>query len=591
MNKILNNNIQTKEKYLSSKSLSRFFLQKLTKGIIIPIILLSFAGLLFGLGTEITNILDEIWNTEDQQILHKSAYIFPIILESIGEIIFSNLGLFFAIAIAITFTDDAGIAGFSAFVGWIIFNAFQIPFISGDLGSSFNILFYQDIPSGILTTNMGVITLNTSLFGGVIVGFTVAWIYNKFHAFKLPTILSFFSGTRLVPIMTFLLMPILAMYFLLIYPLFGIGLNHLSNLIINIPNQGISSFIFGTIEKVIMPFGLQDAFTSPLVYIPNQIDVSFYISFIEESKTFYLQDNFGSGFGNLFIFNEEIYSYLSNSFIVTSGEENLANYIQTNYPITLFALPAAGIAIILATKNINQRIMFSTLTLTIITTFLTGISEPLEFFILFWTPLLYFGFHIWMAGFSVLFMNFLGSNLEMSFYGGLIDFILSGIQGVTIWPILLFGIFYFLIYFSIFYLYIWKFNPQLVNESTSTIYLIEQNILNIKKLKAKGIDPETGIDLERSKKVQEILQNLGGFKNLITIDACFTRLRITVHNKNNINQENLKKLGALAITTVGDHGVQIIFGKEADQIKDDLLTYNKHIQKLFEFKESLKKNK
>ncbi len=562
--KISNNIKEIKKKNSSFKSPTKRFFQKLTTGIIIPIILLSFAGLFLGLGNEIIEILNTVWNTTALQAEHNGAYITPKVMQNIGEIIFANLGLLFAIAIAITFTSDAGIAGFSAFVGWIIFNAFQVPFIT-ELTSldGFDIFFYQNVPSGLITTNMGLMSLETSLFGGVVVGFIVALIYVKFHTFELPTVLCFFSGTRLVPIVTFLLMPILAICFLLIYPLLGIGLNQLAILIADL-SQGVSLFLFGTIEKILMPFGLDDSFASSL------------FSFSSSS-------------------NNDLF-YLISPLITKTSKITTENYLQGNYPVAMFALPAAGIAMILATKGANLKMIFSTIFLAMTVSFLTGITEPLEFFILFWTPFLYFGFHIWMSGISLLFLNFFNGNLEICLYGGLIDFILYGAipaingKGVIVWPIIIFGIIYFIFYFAVFYFNIFKLKLQLVDEKTNTLYQHKKDSFDAKKLRARGIDPQTGIELKRSKKIQGIVKNLGGFKNIETIDSCFTRLRLTIVDKKRINQNNLKHFGAVKITTLGDHSIQIIFGKEADRIKVDLLTYNKYLDELAKFKKEQRKN-
>ncbi|RKX66931.1 MAG: hypothetical protein DRP42_02035 [Tenericutes bacterium] len=192
-------------------------MQKLSKGLMLPIAILPIAGLFLGIGAGIENILIQAGSTSN------GAYVFANVLKQTGDIVFANLPILFAVAVAIAFTDDAGVAGLSAVLAWAVMNGTQQIFINDisvaegfDKGTIYSILFYSRVPGSVVTQNIGITSMQTSVFGGIIVGLTVAGLYNKFKTTQLPAILGFFSGTRFVLIVTFLTSILLGFGFLML---------------------------------------------------------------------------------------------------------------------------------------------------------------------------------------------------------------------------------------------------------------------------------------------------------------------------------------------------------------------------------------
>ncbi len=630
----MNETILVKEKRTSGNGSVRDFLQKLSRGLMIPIALLPVAGLFLGIGAGWINIYNTVgMNSVD----NAGAYVLPTVMKAIGDIIFGNLPILFCVAVAIAFTDDAGVAGFSALVGWIVFNAFQAQFIYAIEGTddAFNILFYENVPSSVVTSNIGIQSLQTSVFGGMTVGFVTAYLYNKFHTFEMPVILGFFSGTRLVPIMVFLAMPIFAAIFLLIWPICGIGLNALGMGLANMP-AGTNSLLFGIIERALIPFGLHHAFYTPLWFTSAGGQAWFYDSAGEliasgegdEGVWFAFMDA-GMHFDSTINLNNlppgvvapdnilaldqnawDIYYYDPTPLNPTSGDEiwgqvtagiKPGEYMQGKYPFMNYGLPAAGLAMILAAKKENREVVTSIIGSAALTAFLTGITEPIEFTFLFLAPFLYYGFHVWMCGISFWLMNLLGANVGMTFGGGFIDYTLYGLLPMATgfhnraWIVPIIGIVYIPIYFSVFYFYITKFDIKTPGRAdgdeegfdlvTKADYqaakktknlVVEDSLEDVRE--TNGIDPKTGIKLERSQRVQDILEAVGGFENITLIGACISRLRLSIVDKDKINEKRLKQLGAFGVIIVGKNAVHIVFGAESDRIKVDLQLYKKYLK-------------
>lgn len=279
------------KKLKPKKGGGREFLGKLSNGLMVPIAVLPIAGLLLGIGSAILNAVPTSLESRGDLTVEGwyTLYGFASFITNAGNFVFSNLAALFAIAIAIAFTRDAGVAGFAAFVAWLCFNGMQNAMIFPNntyvpLGvtdpsipagvtpyqqkvESYNILFWKNLDTSIFTANLGINSLQTSVFGGLIVGALVAWIYNRTYQIQMPKILGFFSGTRFVPIASLLAMMPLAVIFGIIWPgiglllsIIGKGLGTLS------ANGGANALIFGYIERSLVPFGLHHAFYSPLWY-------------------------------------------------------------------------------------------------------------------------------------------------------------------------------------------------------------------------------------------------------------------------------------------------------------------------------------
>lgn len=582
------------------KGTMKLMVAKLSRGLMLPIALLPIAGLFLGVGAGFENIISQIMGDADPIAIAQASFIFTI-MKNIGDVIFANLATLFCLGVAVAFAEDAGVAVFSALVGWIVFNATQStmiwaqPAIDGVV--TYNILWWVGVPSSVITQNVGITSLQTSVFGGIIIGLFVAFLYNKFHKFEMPKLLGFFSGTKFVPIITFLTVPLWGFFFLMIWPLLGIWLEEFGTLLGTAPS-GLDSFIFGVFERALVPFGLHHAFYAPLWYTTAGGSLNYYnagaigdmigegnqgIWFAMQSEgiPFNILPGVMGGLGTTIdgwailpelqtIDGVWVISHNGEAMYTLTEGVNPGNYQQGKYPFMLFGLPAAGIAMIMAAKKENREVAFSVIGAAALTSFLTGITEPLEFTFLFLAPALFYGFHVWMCGLSFMILDLLGTHMGMTFSGGIIDFSLYGIlpdatgMGANCFWVIPVGLLFAPIYYLVFYYSIIKFNlktPGRDGEEVSLVSKADFQKNKEEKKSAKGND--------RTERVSELEKNLGGVDNLISIDACITRLRLTVKDRSVINDDGLKKMGAAGI--VGkEKNLQIIFGWEADIFKSEL---------------------
>lgn len=550
-----------KENRIKKGAVKEFF-QKLSRGLMLPIALLPIAGLFLGVGAGIENVM--IQNGVDPL----STAMLPFtIIKQIGDVIFGNLPVLFAIGIAIAFTEDAGVAALAGFVGWVVFNQTQnaliwdygvasfelistqdptqILSVRGDeivevlakegviiagleniiadytryLGSSSSVVetavalinddgtyvvhstttvvdsygalwFRGTVPSSVIGTNVGIKSMQTSVFGGIALGSLVAFLYNKFHTFQMPKVLGFFSGTRFVPIITFLLAPVLGMLFLMLWPIIGIGLDTFGKSLASAP-AGVDAMAFGYIERILIPFGLHHAFYTPLWYTSvggeltlqlageareNAITLaqgnqSIWFALTEQGVNFkdITSAEVINGFHKLEMENGDIYR-------LTAGV-NPGAYMQGKFPFMMFGLPAAGAAMIMAAKKENRQMAISIIGAAAFTSFLTGITEPIEFTFLFLAPWLFFGFHAVMASASFWVLDLVGAHVGMTFSGGIFDIILFGVlpdvsgMNANHWHIYWLGAIYAPIYYFVFYFAITKFDLATPGRVSSDVSL------------------------------------------------------------------------------------------------------------------------
>ncbi|BDV03671.1 MAG: PTS sugar transporter [Candidatus Hepatoplasma scabrum] len=619
----------------------RGFLSKLSKGLMLPIAVLPIAGLFLGIGSGIINIMDTVGLDKNTN----PWYLIPIILRDIGNIIFATLPALFAVAIAIAYTDDAGIAAFTGFLGYVVFAVTQSILIFDNVDSngiltSYQILWYDEVPTSVVGQTLGIKSLQTSVFGGITVGFVAAWLYNRFSTLRLPNFLGFFNGTRSVPIIAFMFMPLVAFIFLATWPLIGTWLDSFGQLLLGM-NYGFDALLFGIIERALVPFGLHHAFYTPLWFtsVGGQIIAidpgsgeQLVVAAGDESMWFAIQ-NYGLDYNSLttefwvtpndtieniiningyWVFDPsgnggastDINEYLlpAQNLDFSSGADQCVycitagahpgQYLQGKYQFMIFGLPAAGFAMIMCAKKENREMATSLIGAAVLTTFLTGITEPIEFTFLFLAPMLYI-FHVFMAGISFWVDDLLKVSVGMTFSGGIIDYILYGIlplatgYNTAAWIVIPIGIIYMPIYYFFFRWYILKFDVQTPGRGDSE----EEMKLVSKKdyLEAKESKKEQKNVVPAAKKGQfdesnprflrtvSLLGYLGDFDNLPSINACITRLRISVSDPTKVDEENIKKkLGAKGIVKFsGGRSMQIIFGAEADIFKTELMMLKK----------------
>lgn len=613
---------------------SREFIGKLSRGLMLPISLLPVAGLFLGIGAAIVNGSNG----------NEGLELFGKFLQLPGDAIFGALPVLFAIAIAITFTRDAGTAGLSALVAFLAFGGIQQALIvpvpeGGIIGGKtigYDLLFYAGnmwslagnskfgLDTSLFGSVLGWTQLSTSVFGGFIVGFTVAFLYNKFKDIQLPPIIGFFSGVRFIPLVTFMAFIPITLLVLMVWPLVGTLFGIIGGAL-GSGMYGFQSFIFGYIERSLVPFGLHHAFYSPLWYssIGGELNLEDFAivdgQFVSTtlngvkatwfdivklyggdiSSTSIAGDQVMWAFVNSNLAGKQVFQLGTSTKLIVEFSDltttvyqkalhelsgltatassqgvNIGQYMQGKYPFMMFGLPAAGAAMVMAAPKENRRMAGSVVISASLTCFLTGITEPLEFTFLFLAPWLFWGFHAFFCALSFGLMNWIGlivpdiaPHVGMTFSGGIIDWTIYGaIQipaGSNAWVALLIGIPYVPIYFFFFLWAIKKFNIMTPGRGDNTKLYSKADYLASKDTNKS----QDGYDGE----VIGIIKAYGGLENIVTVDACITKLRIKVVDPKKVDEKKLtNELGAMGVIRPSQKAVYSIYGTRADWIKNQI---------------------
>ena len=527
----------------------RFFsaMQKLGSSFMLPMAVLPAAGLLLGIGASFTNPTTlQMLGLANTLKEGNFVYMLLSLLRDVGSSIFDNLPLLFAIGLAIGFADkDKEIAAFNALLSFLILHVtIHITIISNGLGTN---LHQLDDNSGMLTTMLGIKTLQMGAFGGIITGLIVAKLNNRFRNIQLPDILAFFGGSRFIPIIctgTFILLGI-ASYF--IWPFIQKGINTLGGYVTG--SGAIGTFLYAFIKRLLVPFGLHHVF-----YMP------------------FWQTSLGGVLtvaGNTCIGAQQIvFSQLADPNTAHISSE-YARYFMTEYPSMIFGLPCAALAMYHTVYKENKKKAKSYLTSTSFTCLLTGVTEPIEFPILFASPILYL-FHALMCGICGTALYLLNFAVVSTFSQGLIDFVLFGIlpgNAKTSWVVLIpVGIACGIIYYTVFRIVISKFKLRTIGRE----------------------EPEIKHDIEEdsltSAKVVHLVRGLGGLSNIVEIDNCSVRLRCLVRDASKIDEAVLKSTEPIGVMHI-DTAVQIIYGPSVNilsseineyiKLKNDIMRYEK----------------
>ncbi|EMV8559918.1 PTS transporter subunit IIABC [Staphylococcus pseudintermedius] len=501
-------------------------LQRVGKALMLPVAILPAAGILLALGNAMHN---EQLVSLAPWLKHEVFVILSTIMESAGQVVFDNLPLLFAVGTALGLAGGDGVAALAALVGYLIMNATigKVMHISIDQIFSFadgakTLSQANKLPQHALI--LGIPTLQTGVFGGIIMGALAAWCYNKFYNITLPQFLGFFAGKRFVPIVTSLVAIVTGVVLAFVWPPIQEGLNDLSNFLLN-KNLVLTTFIFGIIERSLIPFGLHHIF-----YAPFWFEFGSYVNQAGEVVR-----------GDQRIWMAQM----------KDGVEFTAGAFTTGkYPFMMFGLPAAAYAIYRQARPERKKIVGGLMLSAALTSFLTGITEPLEFSFLFVAPILYV-LHVLLAGTSFLVMHLLDVKIGMTFSGGFIDYILYGLlnwdrtHALYVIPV---GIVYAIIYYFLF-----------------TFVIKHMN------LKTPGREDEVAETRDTSveRLPFDVLDAMGGKDNVKHLDACITRLRVEVLDKAKVDVNALKELGAAGVLEVGNN-MQAIFGPKSDQIKHDM---------------------
>ncbi len=548
------------------------FLQRIGKAIMLPIAALPIAGILLGVGGALLGIA----GLSNAPAIYEPLIAFVnipavtavlTVMKNIGDIVFGNLPILFAVGVAVGLAKkDKGTAALASVFGFIVMNQVVSTLLA--LGvTQLGVLTPDSVGEygTYVTTNLGIFTLNMSVFGGIITGIVTALLHNRFCTIQLPPVIGFFSGARFVPIITSLTMALVGAVLAFAWPVVQDGISMLSTFVKNAGPFG--TFLYGLLERALIPFGLHHVFYTPFWYgsfVEANVLVNGSIQTVAGANTAY--------FVQLSSMTDLVGASASTMSEIVNGT---TRFMAGKFPLMMFGLPGAALAMYKAANPSKRKVVGSLLATAALTSFLTGITEPLEFTFLFVAPVLYV-IHCIFAGLAYMLMGVLNVFIGMTFSGGFIDYALFGLlpagAGVpTKWlTVLLVGIVYFIVYYFVFYFMITKFNLKTPgrdeNEGETKLYT-KADFQNSKGGTTDAAAPKTSAKGEIAEKAPLVLAALGGEENIVSVDACITRLRVEVKDKANVNKDELKNLGAAGVVEVGN-GIQAIFGAKADAYKN-----------------------
>ena len=462
-------------------------LQKIGRALMLPVAVLPVAGILLGVGSAEFSFIPEVISN---------------IMAQAGGSVFGNLPIIFAIGTAIGLSENDGVSSVAAVVGYVV--------MLGTMGVMAILLGME--PSSI----MGIDSIDTGVFGGIISGIIASIMFNRYYKIKLPEYLGFFAGKRFVPIATGVVAIFVGVTLSFIWPPVQSAIDSFSQWAVT-ENPVLAGFIYGVVERALIPFGLHHIWN-----VPFQMEMG---EFINPAGNLYTGDiaRFFAG-------------------------DPTAGFLAGGYLFKMFGLPAAAIAIWHCAKPKNKAVAGGIMVSAALTSLLTGITEPIEFSFLFVAPVLY-GIHALLAGLAFALTNFLGIKMAMSFSNGLIDYILYfGIATKPLWLVYL-GIVYAALYYVTFRVVI--------------------TVLNLKTPGREDDEESSGKVVVSTELTQKLIAAFGGKGNIKNLDACITRLRVTVNKPENVDQNTIKALGATAIVVIGQN-MQAIFGPQSDNIRTEM---------------------
>ena len=518
-------------------------LQRVGRSFMLPIALLPVAGLLLGIGSSFTNATT-IETYHLGKFIYEGGVLYTIldIMSKTGSAVFDNLALLFAMGVAIGMAKkEKEVAALSGAIAYIVMNTTISALITAKGG-------VEAMAENSTTSVLGITTLQMGVFGGILVGLGVAALHNKFYKTELPQVLSFFGGTRFVPIVstvTYLIVGIIMFY---LWPIVQLGISKLGVLVLNSGYAG--TWIYGILERALIPFGLHHVFYMPFWQT-------------ELGGSMMIDGNMVAGAQNIFF--AELASKSTEVFSVSA-----TRFMAGKFPFMIFGLPAAAFAMYKTARPEKKKVVGSLLLSAALTSMITGITEPLEFTFLFVAPLMY-AVHCVLAGLSYMLMHILNVGVGMTFSGGLIDMTLFGIlQGNAkthwIWIVVV-GLIYAVVYYFVFYFMITKMNlktPGREPDDVEPKLYRRSDVNESKAAKVKSTDKRASDVVSAM-----ILKGLGGKDNLSDVDCCATRLRVTVNDASKVMDDMLKASGASGVIHKGN-GVQVIYGPKVSVIKSDL---------------------
>ena len=527
-------------------------LQRVGRSFMLPIAILPVAGLLLGIGSSFTNAttIETYGLTSllgNGTILHALL----VIMNKVGSAVFDNLPLIFAVGVAIGMAKkEKEVSALSAVIAYFVMNTAinAMLTITGQILENGEIA--ESVLEGTITSVCGIQSLQMGVFGGIIVGLGVAALHNRFYRIQLPNALSFFGGTRFVPIISTIVYMFVGILMYFVWPVVQNGIYALGGLVTG--SGYVGTLIFGLIKRALIPFGLHHVF-----YMP------FWQTAV--GGTMEVAGQMVQGGQNIF------FAQLADSANIAHFSADATRYFSGEFIFMIFGLPGAALAMYHCAKPEKKKAAGGLLLSAALACMATGITEPLEFSFLFVAPAL-FVVQVILAGTAYMIAHILNIAVGLTFSGGLLDFFLFGIlQGneKTSWMrVIPVGILYFFLYYFIFKFMIKKFDfktPGRENDDVETKLYTKADVNARKEAQNDGVASEDAMS-------EAITRGLGGKKNISDVDCCATRLRCTVHDAAKVSDSILKATGASGVVHKGN-GVQVIYGPNVTVIKSNLEDY------------------
>jgi PTS system glucose-specific IIC component len=470
------------------------FLQKIGKSLMLPVAVLPVAGLLLGIGAAHFEWLPPLASA---------------LMKNSGDVVFGNLPLIFAIGVALGFTENDGVAAIAATIAYVVLLA-----TLGVMAPVFGVK-----PE----TIMGIQSMQTGVFGGILAGGLAAAMFQRFYRISLPPYLGFFAGKRFVPIITALSAIALGVVLSFVWPPIQSGINAFSHWAA-VSDPRTAATVYGFVERLLIPFGLHHIWNVPF---------------------FFEMGAFPDAAGKI------VHGDINRFF---AGDPT-AGILAGAFLFKMFGLPAAAIAIWHSARPENRVAVGGIMVSAALTSFLTGITEPIEFSFLFVAPVLYV-LHAFLAASTQFVANTFDMHMGFTFSQGGIDFLIFNALGKFAqrwWLVLVFGPIYAVIYYTVFRVAIRWLDLKTPGREATATSAPERAV--------------TGHGLAR-----DLVLAFGGRRNIASLDACITRLRVAVRDPAKVDTARLKALGATGVLTVGN-GVQAVFGPLSENLKTDMEDY------------------
>lgn len=520
-------------------------LQRISKSFMVPIAILPIAGMMLGFGTVMTTSTT-IASFGLGNIIYSGsiAHTFFNIMKNAGNVIFDNLPIIFAIAVASGMTRKSReVAVLSVVVAFFVMHSSINALLTMEGIVLDNQIISDIVKSGMITEVCGILSLQMGVFGGIVVGVGVSYLHNRLYKIQLPVFLSFFEGERFVPIISAIVFMFVGVLFYFIWPIFQNGIYALGEVFVSSGYAG--TFAFGFIKRLLIPFGLHHVF-----YLPF----------------------WQTALGGSEVVNGVIIYGAQNIIFAQLADPNLtkfsldaAKYFSGEFIFMIFGLPGAMFAIYKTTPATERKKIIGVLISATLTAILTGITEPIEFLLIFYSPI-FFVTHAFLSASAYVVAQIFKVTIGLTFSAGILDFLVFGVmQGnsKTNWiSLVLIGVVYFMIYYLV---YLFLIKKTSIGSSNGVLaYMTSFNLIEEDNRKVK--------DYLFDKQSQMIIRGLGGRDNFQGLDCCITRLRTSVIDPLKVNESILKQSGAAAVIVRGN-SVQIMYGPKVSTIKTALEDY------------------